>query len=373
MVRGVLCAISFIYAVVITSTELYASDRFALVVGNSQYQQVEFLPNPANDARAVSRKLAKLGFNVTEYHNQTRAQMQSSLRQFSEQLNPGSVALFFYAGHGIQYKGRNYLIPVDADISKAYEIEYQAVDLNMVLSAINEKGPALSIAMLDACRDNPYERQIQGTSRAVGFRGNGLAIIKNTRGTILSYATEPGNVATDGTGIHSPYTSAMLKYLDRPGLSIQDMLNQVGLEVMKLTHGLQKPWFSSSPVPKFCLAGCDANANQYASIANRAPSMPEHRSEVDTTVAERIRLAIIAQDLERLKKLVYLNQQQEFHLEKLFDLYPQLSVNPVPHSVSREGVEKEALVFELVEAVNRGGNRVLPSPGWKKILVRPRD
>ncbi len=253
--------------IALISTELYAGDRFALVIGNSQYQQVEYLVNPINDAQAMSRKLRELGFKVTELHDQSKNQMKATLRQFSEQLNSESVALFFYAGHGIQYEGKNYLIPIDADISKSYEIEYQAIDLNMILSALNEAEPILNIVMLDACRDNPFERQIRGISRSTNLRGSGLASIQNSRGTILSYATEPGNVATDGVGSHSPYTSAMLKYLGMPGLSVQDMLNQVGLAVMNATQGNQKPWFSSSPVPKFCLAGCDIALNQKPSIS----------------------------------------------------------------------------------------------------------
>ncbi len=267
IVRQLLRAITVMSVAVLISTELYARDRFALVVGNSQYQQVEHLPNPVNDAHAMSRKLTQLGFKVTELHDQSRAQMKSTLRQFSDQLSPDSVALFFYAGHGIQYQGKNYLIPIDADISKSYEIEYQAIDLNMILSALNEVEPMLSVVMLDACRDNPFERQIRGISRTTNLRGSGLATIQNTRGTILSYATEPGNVATDGVGSHSPYTQAMLKYLGVPELSVQDMLNQVGLAVMEATQGSQKPWFSSSPVPRFCLAGCDAALNQNASIS----------------------------------------------------------------------------------------------------------
>ncbi len=367
MLRKVLCMILVVGLCSAVPPAAHAADRVALVVGNSRYQQVEFLPNPLNDARAVARKLATLGFDVIEYHDQTREQMQSALRRFSEKLGPNSIALFFYAGHGIQHDGANYLIPVDADISKAYEIEYRAFNLGMVLSAINERRPMLGIVMLDACRDNPFEQKIRGVSRAVGVRGNGLAVIKNTRGTILSYATEPGSVATDGSGRHSPYTEAMLKYLDRPGLSIQEMLNEVGLEVMRLTHGIQKPWFSSSPVPRFCLAGCEAGAHP-AAVAE-SPDLPgSGSSAIGVTVAERIRLAIAAQDMEQLAKLAYLEPEQQTRLRELFDLYPRIAVGPAIPSAGEEDV----LTFELVEAVNRGGNRVLPSPEWKKIRMRPR-
>ncbi len=372
MVRRILCRFLIVYAAAFAVSDLCADERIALVIGNSRYQQVEFLPNPTNDARAVARKLISLGFDVIEYHDQTRSQMQAALRRFSEKLGPESIALFFYAGHGIQYNGRNYLIPVDADISKAYEIEYQALDLSMVLSAVDERHPVLGIVMLDACRDNPFEQKIRGVSRAVGFRGSGLAVIRNTRGTILSYATEPGSTATDGTGSHSPYTEAMLKYLDRPGLSIQEMLNEVGLEVMRLTHGVQKPWFSSSPVPRFCLAGCDPAAERQVVLEGRNRSSSSTYPKAVTSIVERIRLAIKARDMERLVRLVHLDHEQRTRLETLFAIYPQISIDPVEPSSPGENGGAGLVTFELVEAVNRGGNRVLPSPDWKMIRLRPR-
>ncbi len=366
MVRLTSSLLLFVGAFALSFAELVAGERFALVIGNSRYQQVEHLPNPSNDARAISRKLAELGFQVTELHDQSREQMMSALREYSAQLGSDSIALFFYAGHGIQHNGKNYLVPVDADIGRAYEIEHRTVGLDMVLSAINEMDPMLILAMLDACRNNPFERRIRGVSRTTGFRGGGLAAIEGTRGTVLSYATEPGNVATDGTGAHSPYTAAMIKYLDMPGLSIQEMLNQVGLEVMSVTHGSQKPWFSSSPVPRFCLAGCVAEA----AAPGRALGDPGRRPALPLTVAGRIKRALAARDMESLRKLVHLNRGQEARLRRLFDIYQGLSVDLVSPSSPRNE-RGEVLVFQLVEAVNRGGNRVLPSRSWSRIALQP--
>ena len=345
---------------VLTSFQLQADNRFALVIGNSQYENVEPLPNPVNDAREIARRTERLGFKVTELLDQTREEMRTSLRQFSEQLGPRSIVLFFYAGHGIQNNGKNYLIPVDADIEKTYEIERETIDLEMVLDSFKEQEPALTVAMLDACRNNPFEQKIQGISRSIG-EGEGLAQIdvRNVGGMILSYATSPGSVASDGhgTGGHSPYTWALLKHLDTPGKSIQDMLNDAGMDVKSMTHGSQVPWISSSPVPRICLAGCDVNGNQQAN----------EDDETTANVAERIRWAFAGREMARLKRLVVMDKDQEMYVRGLFDSYDRFQVDL--HYTETAG---GALVFKILDAINRKGNRVIPARSWEKIEFQPK-
>jgi uncharacterized caspase-like protein len=244
------------------NANLHASEQelHALVIGNSDYSNAQRLENASRDAHAIAEKLRALGFNVLERHDQSHSGMRNTLRKFHTRLQrvDNAVALFFFAGHGIQRRGENFLIPIDADISKEYEIEDVALNLGTVLSSLGETKPRLSIVMLDACRNNPYERRIRGVSRGLNFKGEGLAAVDSVQGMILSYATEPGNVAVDGSTGHSPYTAAILSHIDTPNLSIQDMLNQVGLSVISATHGEQKPWVSSAPAPRFCFAGGDA-------------------------------------------------------------------------------------------------------------------
>ena len=206
---------------VVLSSNAFAVNKLALVIGNSRYQHAEHLPIPANDARAISKQLTTLGFKTIEGIDVSKGEMKALLRRFSKKLTPDTVALFYYAGHGIQRDGKNYLIPVNADIKEAYELEDAGMDLNIVLQAFGEVKPKLAIAFIDACRDNPFEKRYKRTTRALQQRGAGLADVRDRAGgTILSYATEPGKTAIDGYGEHSPYTEALLKYMKVPGRNL---------------------------------------------------------------------------------------------------------------------------------------------------------
>ena len=350
----------------------WATERQALVIGNGNYQGKASLANAINDARAVADQLSKLGFEVSAHYDLKLGEMRKAIENFSRQLNPGSIVAFFYAGHGIQYHGANYLIPVDANISHSYEIDYHTFNLSMALSALTEAEPILVVALLDACRNNPYEQAIKERSRAMAFKGSGLAAIEDIQGTIISYATEPGKVATDGTDSHSPYTQALLKHLDTPNLSVQDMLNRVGLEVMSRTHGGQKPWFSSSPVPQFCFAGCSVQmaTSIGAPLAEPAATrgLPNIFS-IEGSQIERVRLALVSHDLDSLKKLADLDQEQEVFLRQLFDTYPKLAVE-LEKPVSQQAAANSLLSFRITEAINRAGNRVIPSPSWNHVSLQ---
>jgi len=350
----------------------WATERQALVIGNGNYEGKASLANAINDARAVANQLSELGFKVSEHYDLKLGDMRKVIEAFSRQLNPGSIAAFFYAGHGIQHHGANYLIPVDAKISHSYEIGYHTINLSMALSAFTEAEPILVVAMLDACRNNPYEQAIKGKSRTMTFKGTGLAAIEDIQGTIISYATEPGKVAIDGTGSHSPYTQALLKHLNTPNLSVQDMLNRVGLEVMSHTHGGQKPWFSSSPVPRFCFAGCSV---QMATPIGAPLAEPDETRgvrdifSIEGSQIERVRLALVSRDLAGLKKLADLDREQEAFLRQLFDTYLKLAVElekPVPQQTAATS----PLSFRITEAINRAGNRVIPSPSWNHVSLQ---
>jgi hypothetical protein len=334
---------------VFSSSPLIAANKIALVIGNSDYSLADYLPNPVKDSKAIADKLRNLGFEVIERHDLTLEEMNAALHETHKKIGKGTIALFYYAGHGIQKDGQNYLIPVDADISKAYEIEYSGLNLRKVLDGMSEAQPSLNIALLDACRNNPYEKRIRGLSRTADEQGAGLAAIDNARGSILSYATEPGNVAIDGTGEHSPYAVALLKHLEQPGLSIQDMLAQVGLDVMIATQGEQRPWYSSSPAPRFCFAGCELNAQ------NTNPF------DEDTLLLKQ---SIETGDVANIERLVTLSTEQKSLLNNIFRDYSNLVLDNI-HKKPVNGAP--GIQMEIREATNIKGNRIRPSNHWSQL------
>lgn len=345
-----------------------ANNKAALVIGNGQYKHADNLPNPENDAIAIAQKLKKLGFRVVQGINLSKSEMDRLIRKFTAQLNAETIALFYYAGHGIQKDGKNYLIPVNAAITQSYQIEYASIELSMILAAINESHPKLSIALIDACRDNPFEKRIQGKTRGVAFRGNGLAPIENVRGTILSYATEPGSTAVDGYGEHSPYTAALLEYMQVPGLSVQEMLNETGLAVMSATNGEQKPWFASSPIAKFCFGDC----NPQPSTAHSSITTLSASKNLDKIA--KIKQAMEMGDLNTLRKLAVLDEKQESLLQNIFGAYAKLSVTTwVPTrsiQAGPKGVDQDGVTVNIIEAMNHKGNRVIPSEKWNYLTLK---
>lgn len=215
--------------------------RLALVVGNSRYPGQE-LVNTVNDANAMSLKLRSLGFEVIYVTEADRRTLDQKINEFGQRARGYDVALFYYAGHGIQYRGANYLIPVDAQMASESDIEYECTNVNRVLSKLEESGCKMKIIALDACRNNPFERSWH---RGAG-QGRGLSAINAPVGTFISYATSPGTTASDGQTEHSPYTEALLSVLDIPDLPIEAVFKRVATKVFQTTNQTQTPWYSSS-------------------------------------------------------------------------------------------------------------------------------
>ncbi len=231
-------------AVPILSANDRSEVRTALVIGNSAYAEAP-LSNPVNDAADVAAALKSLGFHVQLKTDASRRQIIEAIRQFGRDLQRrGGVGLFFFAGHGIQAHGRNYLIPIGADIRKEHEIEDEGVNLGRVLGEMDDARNRLNIVILDACRNNPYER---------GFRsaGRGLASIDAPRGTLIAYATAPGSVAADGSGRNSPYTEALLQHIQKSGDSVERVFKNTRAAVIRKTNNAQVPWESSSLIGDF--------------------------------------------------------------------------------------------------------------------------
>ncbi|MEC9342758.1 MAG: caspase family protein [Pseudomonadota bacterium] len=222
--------------------------RVALVIGNSAYAHTVELPKPRNDAAAMSDKLSSLGFEVISALDGSKTGMEGAVREFVRAMEDADVALFFYAGHGMQVNGTNYLIPVDAKLEDSTALDFETISLDTILNFMNRED-RVSIALLDACRDNPLSRRFTrslGATRSA-FIGRGLAAPSTGSGQVLiGFATAPGEVALDGSGSNSPFTTALLGHIGTPGLEIELMLKRVKQEVYETTGKEQEPWHNSA-------------------------------------------------------------------------------------------------------------------------------
>jgi uncharacterized caspase-like protein len=230
-----------------------AEKRVALVIGNSAYRAVPALPNPAADAHLMSDTLSSLGFVMVGGGAQLdldKAGFEDVLQKFATELTGADVALFYYAGHGVETHGLNYLVPVDADPRDEADVFAQMVGTSAILDLLEKSRTRINLVLLDACRDNPF--------RGHGVRSTtgGLAQMPAPVGTLISFATQPRGVSLDGVDGHSPYTSALVAAMQRPGSGVFKTFNEVGLAVDKATNGQQLPWLSSSPISgNFYFAG----------------------------------------------------------------------------------------------------------------------
>jgi len=212
--------------------------RLALVIGNGGYPEAP-LRNPVNDATAMARTLKKLNFQVVELHDASRKQIAQAILDFGEKLKRGGVGLFYYAGHGVQVRGQNYLVPVDASITSEGSIGFEAIAVESVTDQMGDAGNRINLVILDACRNNPFERRLRGGPR-------GLAAMDAARGTLIAYATAPGSTAADGDGQNGLYTEELLRSLREPGLKVEEVFKRVRTGVVQKTNGQQTPWESSS-------------------------------------------------------------------------------------------------------------------------------
>lgn len=228
-----------------------AEKRVALVIGNSAYEHAPALKNPGNDAAAISKVLEKLGFDVVIGIDLSHASFAQTVNQFRKKLQGADVGLFFYAGHGLQVHGRNYLAPTDAELENETSLNFEAIPLHVVLNLM-ERTAKTNLVFLDACRDNPLARNL---ARSMGTRstaiGRGLAREETGLGTMISFATQPGNVALDGHGKNSPFATGMLKHIETPGMDVALVMRRVREDVIKETSGSQVPWSNSSLTGSF--------------------------------------------------------------------------------------------------------------------------
>jgi hypothetical protein len=246
-----------------------AETRVALVIGNGAYTHAPRLVNPGNDAELMAASLRRVGFAVIRIVDADQRAMKQAMLEFGRSLRSSdAVGLFYYAGHGVQVNGENYLIPVTANIREAAEVALEGVNVNEFLATMERAAARINIVILDACRDNPFA----GGSRSAG---RGLASVDAPRGTYIAFATSPNAVALDGEGAdNSPYTAALARAIDTPGLTIEQVFKQTRVEVQKSTREQQTPWETSSITGEFFFVPGKAAAAA-SGTAPAAPAFPQ--------------------------------------------------------------------------------------------------
>jgi uncharacterized protein YecT (DUF1311 family) len=268
-----------------------APDRVALVIGNGTYSFASHLKNPVNDAADIAGALREIGFTVIDGIDLDRRAMEDKIRAFGNALGSARTALFFYAGHGMQVTGRNYLIPIDARLQKPGDLALDTVDVQVVLQQM-EAQPRVNLVFLDACRDNPLARSFAsalGASRSSAV-GQGLASIQSAVGTMIAFATQPDNVAFDGEGRNSPFTAALLRHIREPGVDIAVMMRRVRTDVLATTGQRQLPWDHSSLTDAVVLVP----AAEGAALAAGAAAAPVVVAPAAVTPATQVQAPVAA-------------------------------------------------------------------------------
>ena len=248
-------------ALLVTLTAANAERRVALVLGNSQYQHAPPLANPVHDAEAMAERLKNLDFEVVSGFDLTKLQTQATIAQFAKQVRGADIALFFYAGHGLQVSGSNYLLPVDAALEDETSLDFEAVPVDFILRQMSRE-TSIRLVFLDACRDNPLAEVLTKTAGVKGA-SSGLAEIQienGGAGTLVAFAASPNQIAYDGSGEHSPFSTSLLAHIGEPNVSITEAMNSVTSDVFKATAGKQRPWSNVSLTTDVVLHKVDLNA-----------------------------------------------------------------------------------------------------------------
>jgi uncharacterized caspase-like protein len=331
-----------------------AEKRVALVVGNSAYVHANPLPNPVNDASDMAKALTEVGFEVILGLDLKKPAFDAKVRDFARALEKADVAVFFYAGHGLQAAGRNYLVPVDASLQVERDLDFEAVSVDFVLKQMElEREGKTNVVFLDACRDNPLARNL---ARSMGTRsaaiGQGLAQVQTGVGTFIAYSTQPGNVALDGQGRNSPFTAALAKGVREPGRNLTSVMIDVRKDVLAVTGGKQVPWdhsaltgdfyfhLASAPgtLPKSAAPGPDADA-----IQKRLRELEEELKK-KSDPQQTANMVSLAQARERLRQTEEANRQDQ---KKIFDIQYNSARNTAPGSGANTSMEIGALQMQM--------------------------
>jgi hypothetical protein len=263
MKRPGLLALALLLAACLAAAQQPAPQRIALVIGNAKYADAP-LANAAHDAQDMARELAAAGFTVITRENASLKDMRLALREFGDRLGKTTTGVFYYAGHGLQVRGHNYLVPVDADIAREDEVQFAALDLGAVMEKLDTARNPVNIVILDACRNNPFAKRFTVTQ--------GLAQVDAPAGTLIAFSTAPGSVAADGTGRNGLYTRHLLEQMKKPGASIEETFKGVRAAVRKESAGRQVPWESTSLETHFAFVAAPIAPPKPAVVAGAKPA-----------------------------------------------------------------------------------------------------
>ena len=313
-----------IFFVFLGLSHAIAAKRVALVIGNSSYQHVTRLPNPANDATDIAAALKRLGFDVRKESNLNYGGLRRALRDFSRLAARAEFAIVYYAGHGMEVNKHNYVIPVDAELKSDLDIEYEAVPLDLVMNAV-DGARKLKLVLLDSCRNNPFAASMKMASGKRSI-GRGLARVEPEVGTLVSFAAKEGTTADDGEGRNSPYTAALLQHLEEPGLEINFLFRKVRDSVMTATNERQQPFtygslpgkriYLSAPVAaNGALSGASSDLQkQLDELRKKLQQKDESAKQVDEL---RKQLAKRDQSALKIAELTAALARQQAEFEKL--------------------------------------------------------
>jgi hypothetical protein len=321
--RGVIAAA----AVVLVCWPALAEKRVALVIGNSAYTTSSTLPNPVNDAGDMAAALTQVGFEVILGLDLDKRGFDGKIRDFARALDQADVALFFYAGHGLQASGRNYLVPVDAQMKGERDLDFEGISADFILKQMElERAGKTNIVFLDACRDNPLARNL---ARTMGTRstsiGSGLAQVQTGVGTFIAYSTQPGNVAIDGQGRNSPFTGALVTRLREAGRNLTSVMIDVRKDVLAATGGKQVPWDHSALTGDFyfqrasapgMLPGTQPVPSDGANVQQRLRQL-EDELKKKSDPEQTAKVVQLAQARERVRQLQEANRADQ---QKIFEV-----------------------------------------------------
>ncbi len=347
-------AIAFVAALALVEPAV-AQKRVALIVGNAAYTNANVLANPANDAKDMAAALKELGIEVILGLDLDKRGFDAKVRDFSRALAAGAdTGIFFYAGHGLQVSGRNYLVPVDAQLANERDLDFEAVSLDFILKQMElEREGKTNIVFLDACRDNPLARNL---ARSMGTRsasiGRGLAQVQTGVGTFIAYSTQPGNVALDGVGRNSPFTAALAKGVKAPGRNLTAVMIDVRREVLAATNGKQVPWDHSALTgdfyfhlaaapgvpPKIAPPPTDSESEALEQRLRQVEEELKKKSDPQQTA----RLVELAQLKERVRQIEDANRADQ---QRIFEVHRKYGPSNDPSA--RAAANKEVGAIQL--------------------------
>ena len=345
--RAVLRYATFgVVALLVSAIQAQADKRVALIIGNAAYQNTASLLNPVNDAQDLAGSLKEVGFTVILERNLDKRGMENAIARFARLAQDADAAMFFFAGHGIQYRGQNYLMPIDAKLEDEFNLNFELTRMDDVLFVL-ERARGVKILVLDACRNNPLAERLTRTSPTRDVTGTrGLARIDPARGMIVAYSTQQNQVAVDGEGRNSPFTTALIKQIDEPGVEVGTLFRRVAADVSRVTGGRQLPELSVSLVGEFYLNTRETDVQAWSKLRES-----DDPSQLKDFLA-RYSTSLLLPDVRQRLAMVELNQiertlrerqlRQEAEWERL-EKEHLARVEAEKERVAREQVERERL------------------------------